>query len=88
MGLDIEGFSKKIIETESMKTFCCKDILESNNYIVGPKGVGKTTFLLYALSKIRKRKDSVCICLCSTMINQLPHKLWTKYVKRSLRGKQ
>lgn len=50
------------IETESMSSLFT-DVLESEKGIstTGPKGVGKSTALIYVISKRIKMEDTVCI---------------------------
>ena len=82
MGLTLKGFSNQVIETESMKTLWIEATEEGKIFIAGPKGVGKTTSLLYIFSKVRKRKDSVCICLTANMMSKPPPEFWIDYLHR------
>ena len=81
MGLTLQDFSNQVIETESMKSLWIEATQEGKLFIAGPKGVGKTTSLLYIFSKVRERKDSVRICLTANMMSKPPSEFWIDYMK-------
>ncbi len=77
----IPSWPEKLIESESLKNAYQK-VLKNSVMITGPKGVGKTTSLLFCFSKLRGNNPRIFIS--TKIMDKSPSTVWTDFVKSSL----
>ncbi len=77
----IPSWPKKLIESESLKNVY-QEVLKNSVMITGPRGVGKTTSLLFCFSKLRG--NNLRIFISTIIMDKPPSTAWTDFMKSSL----